>query len=472
MASKRSPGAEFKNAEQRRQDAKAEVEAAPDGMRVMELYVENIKRVRVAHIKPKGNMVVISGKNGSGKSSLLDAIAWALTGTSTVPSQPIRKGERTGMVKVDVGDYVVTRYFTRVDPEKSAKGNTYITRLLVEGKKREQYPSPQLLLNGVLGKIGYDPLAFIRMEDAKQLETLRGLIGLDLDELEADIQSKYEMRKEAGRLFDSLKARLAALPEPNEDLPAEPINVAEITRQLEGAANHNSIVAQQRAKKASYEEAAESAKRTASEHRAAAARLRAQADEMDERAAEADRIAEESLRLGHNVEIGTEIDTAEVAAKLTQANETNGAIARAAAYRQVKTQLEEAVAAWTLLDKQVKDLNHERQHAIATAKMPLEGLSIGDQEVLYNGLPFSQASNAEQIRVSMALGMASNPKLRILRIVDGSLLDDESMKLVSEAADRHGFQVWVERVDTSGNVGIVMEEGEASGDEVVPEAKG
>jgi hypothetical protein len=354
-----------------------------------------------------------------------------------------------------------------VDPEKSAKGNTYITRLLVEGKKRESYPSPQLLLNGLMGKISYDPLAFIRMEDKAQLETLRNLVGLDLAELEANLAIAYEKRREAGRDFDSAKARLAALPTPPEDLPAEPINVAEITRQLEGAANHNGIIAQQRQKRARYEEAAESAKRAAAEHRAAAAKLRAQADEMDQRAVEADRVAEESLGLGHNVEIGTELDTAELAAAMTQANETNAAIGRAAAYRQVERQLAEADAEWTNLDGAVKNLQQEKQDAIAAAKMPLDGLGIGDGEVLYNGLPFSQASNAEQIRVSMALGMASNPKLRVLRIVDGSLLDDDSMRLVSEAAEKHGFQVWIERVDTSGNVGIVMEEGEASGDEVV-----
>jgi hypothetical protein len=91
--------------------------------------------------------------------------------------------------------------------------------------------------------------------------------------------------------------------------------------------------------------------------------------------------------------------------------------------------------------------------------------------VLYQGLPFGQASNSEQIRVSMALAMASNPKLRVLRISDGSLLDSDSMELVANEAEKHGFQVWIERVDASGSVGIVMEEGIASGEEVVSDGK-
>lgn len=449
------------------------IEKAPEGLHIVELLVENIMKVRVAHIKPKGSVVEITGKNGQGKTSVLRAIAWALTGTTDVPSQPIRAGQRVGSVKMDLGDLIVTRHFTRVDPDKSAKGSTYITRLTVEGKRRETFKSPQAVLDALMGKISFDPLAFTRMDDKKQLETLRGLVtfDVDIDTLDAEQEADYATRRDAGREVDARKRRLEGMTTPQAGLPAQPVDVEAITRRLEGAANHNNQVAAQQRKKAGFIEQAGTWRKDAEEWRARAADLRRQADEADSKAITAHNSAEEAIASSEEVQIGEEIDTAVVASELTQANAINREIAQAAAFHQLEEELQEATAVWERLDSAMKKRTQERTDAIARAKMPIDGLSIGDGEVLYLGLPFGQASNAEQIRVSMALAMASNPKLRVLRIADGSLLDADSMELVTLEADKHGFQVWIERVDASGSVGVVMEDGEASGEEVVSDGK-
>jgi len=79
--------------------------------------------------------------------------------------------------------------------------------------------------------------------------------------------------------------------------------------------------------------------------------------------------------------------------------------------------------------------------------------------VTYGGIPFDQASSSEQLRVSMSIAMAANPKLRVIRIQDGSLLDDNSMAAIAETAKANDYQIWIERVDDSGKVGIVIEDG-------------
>jgi hypothetical protein len=101
----------------------------------------------------------------------------------------------------------------------------------------------------------------------------------------------------------------------------------------------------------------------------------------------------------------------------------------------------------------------EKREAIAAAKFPVDGISFGDNEVLLNGVPFVQASDAERLCCSIALAMAMNPKLRIIRVRDGSLLDDDSMKLLARMAEEKDYQVWIERVDGSGRVGVVIEDG-------------
>lgn len=461
--------------EERNAQIDAIVEASSDSMHVIEMRVENIKRVKLAHIKPKNNTVIIGGKNGDGKSSVLDAFSWGLTGTATVPRYPIRKGQRTGSVKIDIGDFIVTRHFTVVDEEKSDKGLTYISKLVVTGKRGEAFPSPQVLLDRLLGRISFDPMAFMRKGDDDQLEELRGLVtfDVDIDAMEAQQKADYDARREAGRVSDSLKNRVAAMPVPAQDLPLQAIDVQAITLKLQNASTHNTEVARQRQVKADalkrYNDVLDEAARL----RTQIVRWIAEADALDGHKTtysvgkpKDQGTAHEAQQIYAALVVGEEIDTAEVAAELTQANETNAAIQRAANYRQLVKEQETADKAWAEIDKRMKERDAEREAAIARAKMPIEKLSIANGEVVYGGLPLSQASNAEQIRVSMAIGMAANPKLRVLRISDGSLLDDTSLQLVADAAKEHDFQVWIERVGTEGNVSVIMEDGNATGEDV------
>jgi hypothetical protein len=115
------------------------------------------------------------------------------------------------------------------------------------------------------------------------------------------------------------------------------------------------------------------------------------------------------------------------------------------------------------IEKLSRSIDENRKKAsdvIAKAQYPVPGLGFNDGEVFYNGLPFTQASNAEQIKVSIAMGMIGNPKLRVMRIKDGSLLDSDSMAVVEDMAAKNDFQVFMEVVDESGKVGVYLQDGE------------
>ena len=102
----------------------------------------------------------------------------------------------------------------------------------------------------------------------------------------------------------------------------------------------------------------------------------------------------------------------------------------------------------------------EKLTAIEKAKLPVESLSFGDGIVLLNGVPFEQASDAEQLRASCALAMAGNSTLRVLRVRDGSLLDQESLELLAKMADEKDYQVWIERVTSGEKVGFEIRDGQ------------
>jgi hypothetical protein len=292
---------------------------------------------------------------------------------------------------------------------------------------------------------------------------------VDIDAMEREQDQDYTARRDAGKVAEALKSRVAAMAVPAADLPAQAIDVDALTLKLQNASNHNSVVAAQRQEKERKFESAQACGHRADEIGLEIDRLKAkilelegqinqQFDQRDKLLAEADAVV-----------IGQPIDTAEVAAELTKANQTNAEIQRAANYRQLVKDQEAADEAWEAIDKRMKLRETERDAAIARAKMPIENLSIKNGEVVYDGFPLNQASNAAQIRVSMAIGMAANPKLRVLCVRDGSLMDADSLGLVDELAKANKFQVLIERVETDGNVSVVMEDGSASGEDVVEE---
>ena len=98
--------------------------------------------------------------------------------------------------------------------------------------------------------------------------------------------------------------------------------------------------------------------------------------------------------------------------------------------------------------------------SIEAAEMPVAGISLSDESVMFNGQPLSQASSAEQLKVSVAMAFALKPRLKICLIRDGSLLDENSLKLVAGMAEEADAQVWLEKVSSDGaGCSVVIEDG-------------
>jgi ABC-type histidine transport system ATPase subunit len=110
--------------------------------------------------------------------------------------------------------------------------------------------------------------------------------------------------------------------------------------------------------------------------------------------------------------------------------------------------------------KEITRIMEDKEDSLAKAKMPIKGLGISDTGVTYNDIPFGQLSSSEQLKVSLAIAMALNPKLKVIRITDGSLLDKENMEIIKKMAEEKDYQVWVEKVSDEGEIGFYIEDGE------------
>lgn len=413
-------------------------------MKIIRLQAENIKKLSAVEITPEGEIVQITGKNGSGKSSVLDCIWWALAGQSNIQKQPIRKGENHARIKLDLGEMIVTRTFS----EDSA------STLSVHSADKMKYSSPQKVLDSMVSNIAFDPLEFTRMDAKAQFDVLKRIAKLSVDPEQLDWENKidYDKRHSLNTQKKALDARIRAFPDFPADLPAQPLFSTAISQQLAAAHSKNASFDLEAARRS------DSLTRATSNARKAEQLIADLEGRLVNAKADLKRFQDAIAEFSKPVE-GEKVDTTALAAQLETINQTNAMIAQ-------RKERDELTVEFRLLDKAADKLSEQmdarteqKQKAIASAKMPVKGLSFGDGIVLYKGLPIDQASSAEQLRVSCAIGMAGNPKLRVMVIKDGSLLDADSLKLLAGMAKEQDWQIWMERVDMSGKVGIVMEDG-------------
>jgi hypothetical protein len=431
-------------------------------MKILRFTAENIKKLKVVSITPSGAVVEITGPNGSGKTSVLDAIFYALGGAKDIPSQPIRRGQTKAHVALDLGDITVIRKFSKDTG----------TSLVVEGKSGARYPTPQRMLDELLGKLTFDPLAFSRMEPKKQLEQIRSMVKLDLDidALDRENASDFEKRTDLNREIKSLDAQGFGFSFP-EDTPDEEIDVSKLALELQEISDKNAALVLEQSRRDRIVQDISDRTRVAERIRIEKQRLEREVESLQAAVAAREKEAQEiddATDLVRNALNGLQpippaIDAGEIRTLMSQAHGINIAVAKKKTQSSIFAQAKARRAKVEELTEAMAARTNAKQTAIAAAKMPIDGLSFGDGEVVYNDLPFSQASAAEQLRISVAVAMAANPKLRVLRIEDGSLLDANSMKILGEMATAADYQIWIERVDESGKVGVVMEEGEVKG---------
>ena len=112
------------------------------------------------------------------------------------------------------------------------------------------------------------------------------------------------------------------------------------------------------------------------------------------------------------------------------------------------------------LAKEIEALDQEKNNKIKTAQYPISGLTVDEEKVLYNGLPLSQLSTGAKIKVSTAIAMALNPKLKVIFVRDGSLLDKAGMQSILDMAKEKDYQIWMEYTKDEKGVGIYLEDGE------------
>lgn len=405
-------------------------------MRIIGLEVDNIKRIKAVQVTdPKGTVQIVAGRNRQGKSSLLDAIWLALGGGTAAKSidEPVRSGQKKASVTVTVGDENAPQF--TVERRWTTKG----TSLKVTAADGQRYDSPQALLNELVGQLTFDPVRFVESDAKTQRQTLLDTLGLTakvtrLNEQRAEV---FQERTAVNRAVKELGAEVKGY----KDLPASlPKDTGETTEQL-----LDSLRRQQQAQQ-TYDRVQEQA-----------VQLEHKIEQLERALSE----AKESIKSHNDWLFANERpDTTELEQRISQASELAGLRAKIEARDAAAKRYADRKARAQALTEQIEAFDTQKLKMLTDIQLPVTGLQVTDDGVLYNGVPLSQASGAERITVGMAVALASKPRLRVVLIRDGSLLDDESMDLLERFAEENDVQVWIERVGTRDADALIIEDGE------------
>jgi DNA repair exonuclease SbcCD ATPase subunit len=427
-------------------------------MKIVKLTAKNYMRLVAVEIKPDGNTILITGKNGMGKSSILKSIVSVLGGKKHFPDRPIREGEESAEVSITTENWVIKRTFTK------AGGSS----LTITGKSQDGMTStansPQKLLDKIKGSIAFDPMKFIAMGETEagkreQRLMLMKLAKLDFADIDADIagvkQVRADVRKDKERLEHEADRITVA-----EDTPDELVVLLELTKKHSEAVEHNAgyeeLCTQGANNTSLYAGWTRNRNDTTAKIEALEAGLKEAKEQLEQEEAEMEEINKQGEAIRKKVEAFEKVDTDEIETQIENAEVTNVNVRKKKQKADLTKQSEAKADEWRKLGLDAKDLEQKKATRLSEAKFPLAGLSVTDDCVVMGDIPLSQVNSAEQLRVGLGIAMAENPELRVI-LMNGNDLDSDSLKVISEMTADKDYQVWIERIEGEG--GIVIEDG-------------
>lgn len=408
-----------------------------------ELRVTNFQRIKDARIRPQGaGLVMITGRNAQGKTSLLDSLSAALGGADLTPKNPIRKGQDHAEVFVDFGGLRLTRHW---DLRENGEIKMKLDLEFSNGEKPKQ---KQTVLDQLRGSdLAADPLEFTRLPAKEQFDVLRSLVpGIDFDAIEKQRKEIFERRTQVGREHERASHAANAIDVP-QGTPPDLIDTTALVNDLRTAADFNTKLNDRARKREDARKAIEMSRDRADALIIEARELNEKADLLEKKLNEAPKLPEPK-----NLEY--------LQAKFADAQKTNDAVRKLQAQDNYRSDAKALHGDYMRLTGEIEALDKHKRDTIAAAELPIQAMTFGDGEILLNGLPFSDASKAEQLGAATGIAMALKPELRVLCIQDGSLLDRESKELLATMVESQGFVVLLEMVSDGEAIGIRIEDGE------------
>ena len=408
-----------------------------------------MKRVQAVLLEPAPNgLTVIGGKNGQGKTSILDAIAWALGGGKFAPTNPQHEGAMNPpTIEVTLDNGIVVR-----------RDGTSATLKVTDPTGAK---AGQSLLDSFVSTFALDLPRFLSASSRdKCLVLLKTLgIGEKLDALDRDEDTLYNKRTAIGQIADSKEKYAKELPE-YPDAPEATVSISFLlSSQQEVLANNE----ENKRKRARLDDL-KGAVRLAEQQRGVLA------ERIQALMAERDALDGDLLRLAEDVRIAEtataalqDQSTAELEAQIANFEAIN---AQVAANMAKAAALDEAAAQRSLyqsLTETIEQLRRDRLELLNNAGLPLPGLTVEKGDLLYNGMAWDCMSGSEQLRVAVAIVRRLNPECGFVLLDKLEQMDADTLREFGEWLEAEGLQAIATRVSTGEECTLVIEDGLPAG---------
>lgn len=405
-------------------------------VKINELLIENVKRVKAVQFEPSADgLTIIGGRNGQGKTSVLDAIAWALGGNNYKPSVPERDGALVPPnLHIELSNGLIV--------ERKGKNST----LKVTDPNGNK--SGQQLLNEFVSTLALDLPKFINGSDKDKADSLLKILGIGdvLSQLDTKENQLSAQRTEVGRIADRKKKAADEMPMyPN--VPKEPVSATELIKQQQEILARNGENERKRQDAARYEQILANAQIAFDE--AKAALQKAEQDCLTARKSAEDLHDESTAELEKNL---AEIEALNIKIR---ANSTKEA---------AEVEANNLQQEYDGLTEQIESVREERNKLLDSAELPLPGLSVKDGKLIYNNMPWDGMSGSDQLKVATAIVRKLNPQCGFVLMDKLEQMDLETLQEFGAWLKQEGLQVIATRVSTGDECSIIIEDGMVKGD--------
>lgn len=407
-------------------------------VKIMALEAENVKRIKAVALTPAPTgLTLVGGNNNQGKTSVLDALAWALGGDRFRPDAAQRDGAvAPARLKVTLSNGLVV--------ERKGK-NAALTVTDPTGRR-----SGQQLLNAFVEPLALDLPRFMDASDREKADTLLKIIGIgnELHLRDMEIKALYDKRTFTGQLAAQKKhfaEELISYP----DAPDEPVSAAELIRQQQDILARNGENQRKRVQLASLEEKA----RQLGQHVQALNReleiaehqLSAVQDDLQDARKSADQLQDES--------------TAELEASIRDIEETNRKVRANLEKSRAEDEAAQYASDYDKLTAQIAQKRADRLALLQGADLPLPGLSVEDGVLTYNDKHWRDMSGSDQLRVAAAIVRKLNPDCGFVLLDKLEQMDLDTLSEFGRWLEVEGLQAIATRVSTGSECQIIIEDG-------------
>lgn len=389
-------------------------------MKINSLELENVKRIKAVKIEPTENgLTVIGGRNGQGKTSVLDSIAWALGGDRFRPSEPQREGSvLPPNLKITMDSGIIV--------ERTGKNST-LKVTDPTGRK-----GGQQLINEFVSQLALDLPRFMTASNKEKADTLLRIIGVgdQLAQLEHDATELYNRRHAIGQIADQ-KVKYAREMTEYPDVPEQLISASELIKQQQGIMAHNAENKRKRDRAAEIQRCYDAVNSKISGIQAELQRL------MTEQQSLMDDLRIANMETEHLEDLST--------AELEKEKAEEDAKAYQAQYSQLTHELEA--------------VRQKKTDLLKSAQLPLPGLSVQDGELTYNGFKWDNMSGADQLVVSTAIVRKLNPSCGFVLLDKLEQMDLDTLAEFGKWLEDEGLQAIATRVSTGDECSVLIEDG-------------